>query len=359
MKVLHVINSLNVGGAETILANTFDEGGLQSYTENVVVFFGGSDRLAHKIDSSVKVINLKYKGYLGLPLLFLQLRKIIKKHHIDIIHTHLVPASFYTFICKPQKIPQVHTLHTTYSLDRENKKSFLWLEKKIFLENKKCNLILLTNFIKEDFFKVVKFKGKAFVLGNFANPSFFQNEKKHEIESNKPIKAIAIGRLSAVKNYKYLIEVFAQLKNIDITLDIYGDGKADEYEELINTSKSKVKMMGANANLSEVIQQYDVFFMSSLFEGFPISILEAMATGLPCILSDIAPLKNLFHKKAMFFTLNNEEEAANQITSYLTNTAALNLFAKEGSLFAQKEGTREMYISKLLSIYKSILGSKD
>ena len=101
----------------------------------------------------------------------------------------------------------------------------------------------------------------------------------------------AVGYLLAVKNHTFLIDVMAELKkkNIPIKLIILGSGNLEE------SLKAKIRLLG----LSEVVILYgktsdvpgwlsamDIYLMPSLSEGFPISAVEAQASGLPCLLSD-------------------------------------------------------------------------
>ncbi|MBK8785154.1 MAG: hypothetical protein IPN43_01350 [Chitinophagaceae bacterium] len=95
-KVLHIINSLTTGGAEILLANSLSPGGLQEYTDNYLVYFNKSSYLADTIDKDVKLINLNYKGGVDIMRMLMQLKSIIKTNKIDIVHTHLTPASLYT-----------------------------------------------------------------------------------------------------------------------------------------------------------------------------------------------------------------------------------------------------------------------
>ncbi|MBK8519919.1 MAG: hypothetical protein IPL54_03200 [Chitinophagaceae bacterium] len=65
-KVLHIINSLTTGGAETLLANSLSPGGLQEHTDNYLAYFNKSSYLTDIIDKDVKLINLNYTGALIL-----------------------------------------------------------------------------------------------------------------------------------------------------------------------------------------------------------------------------------------------------------------------------------------------------
>lgn len=353
-KILHVINSLAAGGAETLLVNSLAAGGLQEHTDNIVVYFQGTSSIADRIDKGIKVTCLNYKGIFSLPRVLLNLRKIIKENKIDIVHSHLNPAGFYTHLICPAAVPQVHTVHTTYSMDNETSAPKFYLEKQLYLKKKNCNLILLSDFTKEDFLRSVLFSGKAFVLNNFVPDIFFKNTAKEYKGDKKKLQLVSAGRLSKVKNFEYLLEVFTHLKDREIYLDIYGDGNKAEYEKLINERSIKVSMMGRHNNLSEVLNNYDLFIMPSKFEGFPLSLFEAMASGVPLMLSAIAPLKSIVKDNAIYFGLDDAKAAADTLISILDKKTDINSLAKKAKGYAEKTVRKEMYIQKLLAIYDQL-----
>lgn len=351
-KVLHVINSLKSGGAETLLANSLADGGLQDHIDNVLVYFQGTSALQDKVDKRVQIYDLQYKGLLSLPRTLWRLRKIIKKHGVEIVHSHLTPAGLYTHLICP--VPQVHTLHTTYSADKENDPLKLYLEKQLFYKKRSCNIILLSDFIKEDFLRSVPFKGHSFVLNNFVPDTFFRKKNNNYNKTNHSLSLIAIGRLSDVKNFEYLLEVFTYLREYNIHLDIYGDGDMEKYEKIIAATAIKVKMKGHSSNLAETLQLYDLFVMSSKFEGFPLSLFEAMAAGVPTILSDIAPLKELAKDKALYFPLGDAGKAAESIIAVFKGEKDINTLAAKAQEYATGIARKEQYIDKLLDIYAEI-----
>ena len=101
------------------------------------------------------------------------------------------------------------------------------------------------------------------------------------------IKVVFMGRLGKRKGLYDIIEAAKHLKNSDIEINLYGDGDIEKFEKLIsdNNLQEKVKLMGwvSGDKKDEVFQNSDIFILPSYNEGLPISILEAMAYGLPII----------------------------------------------------------------------------
>lgn len=117
------------------------------------------------------------------------------------------------------------------------------------------------------------------------NPSTFQTDKTSTLNEKK---VISVGRLTPQKNYASLIRAFKNVvdKHPDWTLEIYGDGPQEmELKSLIDklNLKKHVFLKGFSSNVKEVMTNASIFALSSIFEGFGLVIVEAMACGLPAV----------------------------------------------------------------------------
>jgi glycosyltransferase involved in cell wall biosynthesis len=307
------------------------------------------------VDKNVKQICLNYRGGTDILRLLRQLRKIITDNKIDIIHTHLNPADFYVNMVRPKNIPQVHTLHIAYTTDLETRRTLKYLERKLFFDKEYCNLIFLSEFNKKDFLANVKFKGQSFVVPNFVDDAYFQHHpKRFAGTAEKALKLIAVGNFRVQKNYFYLLDIFKLLISHNIQLDIYGGGNLEKYQAVIDENRLNVTLKGQVTNVNDVIAGYDLFIMSSTNEGFPLSVFEAMAAGVPVMLTDIAPLTEIVQDNALYFKLDDAEGAAAQIIAVHQNKIDINEMAVKAKVHAEKTVRREIYIKKLLGIYNQL-----
>ena len=354
LKVLHIINALTPDGAENLLVNSLAPGGLQEYANNILVYFAGTSPIEHRVDKAVKIICLNYKGIFDLPRTLLQLRHIIKEYKIDIVHSHLNPASFYTRVACPANVKQVHTMHSIYSMNTQTPFIKLFLERELLLKKQNCNLIFLTDFAEEDFLRSVNFKGKSFVLNNFIQDDYFTDTVKEYAADRNTLKMVAVGRLVKLKNFEYLLEAFKYLKDKEIYLDIYGDGNIAEYEEKIKAAGLRVSMKGHNYHLYRELKNYDLYIMPSKYEGFGLALFEAMAAGVPVMASDIAPLRSIAKDNAIYFELDDAKKLADTIISIFEHQTAINALAKKARVYAEETVRRERYIKKLLEIYATL-----
>ena len=100
-----------------------------------------------------------------------------------------------------------------------------------------------------------------------------------------------IGRFAEPKNHRFLIEIFKQIHFIqpDAILVLIGDGELrSEIEEMVQSNglQDNVIFTGVRGDINQLLQAMDVFVMPSLYEGLPVALVEAQASGLTCIVSD-------------------------------------------------------------------------
>ncbi len=131
--------------------------------------------------------------------------------------------------------------------------------------------------------------------------AFTQNIDDPESVSRKQ-KSISfgtVGRLSAVKNHETLIRAFARLLEQipDATLYIAGRGELEEKLKDLTRQlriEAKVVFLGFRSDIPDLLRQWDVFVFPSLREGLPLSLLEAMASGLPVIAANVGGIPEIF-----------------------------------------------------------------
>ena len=131
------------------------------------------------------------------------------------------------------------------------------------------------------------------------NPEVSKEMKEQlGIEGKKVIGHV--GRFFPQKNHDFLIDIFNEIykKDKDTVLLLVGGGELDD--ALKNQIKEKVKklgledavqFLGVREDVDRIVQTFDVFLLPSLFEGLPVTMVEAQAAGLPCVISDKVPIQ--------------------------------------------------------------------
>lgn len=127
-----------------------------------------------------------------------------------------------------------------------------------------------------------------------------------------------VGRMVKQKNYPFAVKVFAQFlhKRPDAKLVFIGDGTdRAELEQTIHDEgvTSSVLMLGVREDINRLYSMMDVFFMPSLYEGLPVSCVEAQASGLPCVYSTDVPKESDITGTGLF--LDRSEDISNWVSA--------------------------------------------
>jgi len=155
----------------------------------------------------------------------------------------------------------------------------------------------------------------------------------------------------------------AQLNNKPIELDIYGVGIDDTpamLQQQIRATGAKVVLKGQVSNIEEIIPDYDLFVMSSTFEGFSLSTLEAMAMRMPLLLSDISSVREQGEDNAWYLSLSDVNDLADKIVQLSdTDKNILQQRAEAGRQRAINNFTLGQHIAGLRDIYTEALTGKN
>ena len=136
--------------------------------------------------------------------------------------------------------------------------------------------------------KIVYVPGVGIDLAKFKAESTVRDKKRLELGIPQSAKLIlSVGELNNNKNHETVIKA---IEGLDVYYAIAGDGEC--FEQLNNTAKekgisSRIKLLGFRNDVKELLCAADLFVFPSFREGLPVSLMEAMAMGLPCAVSKI------------------------------------------------------------------------
>ena len=263
---------------------------------------------------------------------FWHLYRLFRKYKFDIVHTHSSKTGVIgRLAAKLAGVPMiVHTVHG-YAFPAAKSK----LEKNIFLAMEwlgtKCSdkIICLHDADKKIAEEALGAKAsQLIVLANGVNINKFNPptiEQKQDIRTklDLPFDAIVIGmvgRLWQQKNPKLLltaaIAILKDRKNVHFVFAGDGELRA-ELEDKVNALglSSNIHFLGWRNDTESVLKAFDIFVLPSLWEGMPLAILEAQATGLPCIVSNIQGNNHLVsnEQEGFLFDLENDKQLVNQL----------------------------------------------
>lgn len=306
IKVLQVVGKLRIGGAETVAMNLYRYIDRTKFEFHYLVYgdaVGEYEEEVYKLGG--KVIHMDYsskciKKY-KKELLFI----LRENGPYDIIHTHMMFHNGIVLqVATKAKIPlKISHSHSTNdgAVKSNGVKAFirnLYLKytKKLICEYSDLYIACGTdagNYLYGD--KVFNKYGMLFRNGIDINKYVFKKvvrdemRDKYNLQNNKVYSCI--GHFEPVKNHKFLINMFQKLYTADSSsvLILLGDGRLRSEIEILcqeKNIKDKVLFMGNVNNVDEWLQAIDFLLMPSLYEGIPVTLVEAQAAGLKCFVSE-------------------------------------------------------------------------
>ena len=264
-------------------------------------------------EAGYKVFYLSNKEHIKLFsfTILCKLVRILKNHNVDILHCHAHKSTVYGTIAAIF----AHTLLVMSHVHGLNRsRNFRRKLVNFLLFRKVSRIIPVANSVKKDVLKGNWFLSakKLSVLENsidykrFADVMVSKQEAKRMLGLSPDTFIFGtIGRLAPTKGLPYLIEAFSKMK-VQIPsahLILLGDGGLKpELEKLVAEMPccDSIHFLGYRTNIEALLRGLDVFVLSSVAEGMPRVILEAMAAGAPCIATAVGGIPEIF---------NNDENA--------------------------------------------------
>ncbi|MGB5943062.1 MAG: glycosyltransferase [Leeuwenhoekiella sp.] len=349
--ILHIIDSLGRGGAEILLVDYIQS--LNDY-KHIIVHLQPTNVFEEEL-ANFQVICLNHRKKKRKNSI-IKLKELISKHKVAIVHAHLLEAQIVAKRATPKNVDLVITIHNEVSdVFRRHLSKWLWNR---FMYNKHQTLIYVSENAKKDYTKWINVKGKSYVLYNFIKNVYFEEKfrKNSYTSGNETFKMVVVGNLKKQKNHQFLLEALKNT-NRDFELDIFGGGHLESsLEKFIkeNDLGDKVRLMGVHENMHEKLKNYDLFVLASYKEGFGLAVVESMAIGLPCLLSDIKTLREVTGNHYQYFDLENESDFINKLHFCMENPDILKKQSNLARSFAENYAQRKQYVKKLRSIYENL-----
>lgn len=346
-KILYIIDFFGIGGAEKLVLSVIN--GICDDMEQHLIILSEPATLLEQIKAPCKTTVLDFRSYRDLWKTKKIIKEYVRDNDIDIIHSHLYWANIISRMIGFKKLKIINSVQAisseaSYKINRTT----LYLEKITY--KKRHHIIGVSAEVLKDFDKWVGLKGPSSVLYNIIDDKFFAPNPKTEF-SKQGLKLVAVGNLRWQKNYPYLIEAFKNLPS-SISLDIYGEGDLrNELLKEIDKHKLNIRLCGHHTSLYEILPQYDVFVMCSLYEGFSLGLMEAMAIGLPPVLSDVPVLKEAGGDAAFYVDLNKPKDFSDKIIHLEKNKTELAIIAKAAHARAFQMANPKAHIEQLMKLY--------
>lgn len=331
INVLHLLSSFSSGGIERLIVDMVKCMLLHDFKVNITVIvmndFVDVDLKKELLHYCSKVYFFYRKeGHLSIRYIK-DIYNIVKKHDIQIIHAHNTGAKYWAASIKllVPKIKLFFSTHTTEIKKNKISRLNLFLHKRIA----DCNIAVskaVFALIEEFGFKNPYLIYNGIDLGKFSR----MNNISHHYRGF--VKIINVARVDHfVKGQDILLKAVKIVvdKGYSILCTFVGNNDGifiKSYNHLICLAKELgicefVNFLGDRKDISNLLHQHDIFILPSRYEGLGIAILEALASGIPVIASNLDGPSELIQngENGLLFDRDNAEDLAEKILLLINN----------------------------------------
>lgn len=351
MKILHIISSLEIGGAQRLVSDLLPLFKKQGIEATLLVYKKVGSAFENKLaENGIEIISLEKQNYRS-PFLIFKLHRIIRDY--DIVHVHLFPSLYQAAVAAIGiRIPLVYTEHNTYN-GRRRFAFFRYIEKWIYSRYQK--VISINDETQNSLVEWLqpKSKNRFIPINNGVDINSFKMPFREDF--NKTL--IMISRFSAQKDQATVIKAMRLIPD-DIRLMFVGDGTTmHDCKELARAEgvEDRIDFLGARSDIPYLLSKAYIGIQSSKWEGFGLTAVEIMAAGIPIVASSVEGLKQVVSDAGVLFKAGDEKELATAVNKLLNDRELYLSVAKKCSV-RSKEYDLSRMATKYVNVYQSILG---
>ena len=366
MKILQVITSLKIGGAETLVVNMVPRLRAMGHEVDVCVFNGDDTPLMKRLKEEtpgVKIYRLG-SGYYN-PIYILKLVRIMRKY--DIVHSHNSSPQLFVAVAKVLcSVELCSTEHTTSN----RKRGWKWyapIESRMY--NTYDHIICIS--------KIAEEKLRDYMGGDWLIPGTAKYDKISTVNNGVDVSGIhnaqpITGAHADGTFVTVMVAGFREAKDQDTVLRamaalpgnfvfwIVGDGERRKDLETLTRElnlENRVVFWGIRSDVPQILKSSDVVVMSSHWEGLSLSNVEGMSAGKPFIASDVNGLREVTKGYGILFEHENHKELA-EIIRHLHEDKTFYDQTAEACYKRAQDFDISLTVKKYNEVYEKITGHK-
>lgn len=358
MKILYVITSLRVGGAEKISVELLKRFKEQGDTVELALFDGSSTSLSNEIERAGIKIHCFYKGYRHMwnPANIFKLKRLINNNRFDIIHSHNFTPQLFSAIVKRDNTLLITTEHNTVNR-RRNIPLLRYLDRWMYgkydwvITVNKSTLNNLRAFTDNN-----SLNNKCSVIHNGIVLNKPSENSKNILKHKNEIVILMVAGFRKQKDQPTLIKAMTKLPN-KYKLKLAGTGARLSYCRALAGKlglTDRVEFLGLRNDVPTLLEQADILVLSSHYEGLPLSGIECMAAGKPFIASAVPGLKETVEGAALLFNEGDYRHLAQIIKNVGDDVLYANTIA-QACLSRAHEYNIENTFKGYNSLYRQLL----
>lgn len=365
MRILHVVAGLDLGGAETLLVNLIQESSIRGDLDQYFLCFGEEKEFYYSnriLDNGGKIVFIPSPKIYNPIKHIIDLKKIVNQiGDIDIVHIHThLHSGLVSYAMRNMDLKTI--VHSHSSEDNSNSKSYVrriyeYISKELIYRNTDYFISVSEKAQKYLFPKIKNNDINISIFKNFINTKLFICDKKAQ---DRTITISMVGRLEIVKNHMFALEVISRLqKHTDnkFKFKIFGDGSLfnEIQQEISKKSIYNTEMLGSVSNISDALKETDILIMPSLYEGFPMVLLEAQAASCKCLISsNIDESVNIGLGLVEFLDVESVDDWVKSLANNMSKKTILDSSLIE-KRFNENKYDSTVALEELMRLYNSII----
>jgi len=368
-RILHIIGTMDTGGAETFLINLLSRLNLQVY-DSKVYYLVGAGSLSHRLrEMGIPCEALGASGQkdiLKLP----KLLNILRRERPEVVHTYLHVANYWISVaCRLAGVPflvqSIQAMHLHHPMK---------LPVVRVLEQMNCKLatreIAVSEAVKRyvvDTFRVAP--DKVTVIYNGVRADFAKANGRPGVireqlglsTADRVIGCVA-NLIPRVKGYEYLIPAFVEVKRQVAAAKLVIAGEGPLRADLTRTIHelglaADVILLGRRPDVPDILSLMDVFVLASTSEGTPLALIEAMMANKPVVATRVGGIPELVQNgvTGILVPVGDVQALAEAIVDLVTDPERANRMATAGYRVAQSKFTIEKIAADVERLYANLL----
>lgn len=321
-RILHVLDSLEYGGAQAFIMNIYRNIDRSEFQFDFLLHRDAPKSYMDEVKllgGNVYFTAARNKGYFRNKK---ELRSFFKVHN-DYVAVHLHESSLsYIEPLRAAKHVGIKTriIHAHSSHGPAGFAHFLLhIINGLFITSIATDYLACGKIAGEWMYGKTKVRNRYQIIRNGINLKqyIFDEDIRDTVRKDFGLKDQIvighIGRFNKVKNHMFLLEVFACFKKKYDNAKLLLVGEGQLMNEVKNYAidlgiKDDVIFAGVRNDVNKLLMGMDTFILPSFYEGFPVVLVEAQATGLPCVISDTISSEVLINKNVIMLSLSQEKD---------------------------------------------------
>lgn len=349
MKIMQIIPNFCFGGAETMCENLCYA--LRDRGEEVlaVSLYDEHTPITKRMEEAgIRIQYLDKK--LGLDLSMVpKLIRLMKKEKPDAVHTHLDVIKYAVLAAKLSGVR--HCIHTVHNVAHKEAEGRLQkLINSVYFHLGLSRPVALSALVRRtivDFYAMEEEKIPVIYNGVDLSRCI------PKVDYAAGTTLLHIGRFNEQKNHRGLLRAFAQLQkdHPGCRLRLVGDGELRPEMEALAKSLGigeNVEFCGLQSQVYPFLNEADIFLLPSAYEGMPMTLIEAMGTGLPIVATAVGGVPDMLTDGQSALLVECDEDAVRQACERLINDGSLRRSlgqsARERSVLFSAETMAEQYL---------------